>query len=140
MLLRTDWAQLGSLHSRSQMGLQSTVPWGLKSCESLAALEVPDASLTWLGYHQGVQLRPSTRAPTRGRSMRRDHLLAGDWLPRGSIPGENAREARKELQASYGLISEVLEHHFCHILWVRQDQAQPRFKARGIGVHLLMGG
>lgn len=36
------------------------------------------------------------------------------------------------------LISEVLEHHFCHILWVKHDQAQPRFKARGTGAHLLL--
>lgn len=60
-------------------------------------------------------------------------------FPGGASQESFPREPDRRCQTSYGLILEVLEHHFCHIQLAKQAQARPRIKARGIGVYLLVG-
>lgn len=99
-------------------------------------MDVPDGSLTWLGCHLGAQLRPSAKSPTRGLSMWLGHLIAWQLA---SQRAHHIEEARQKLQGFLlpilGSVGTSLSSHPIG----QAGQAQPRFKASRIGVHLLMG-
>lgn len=67
------------------------------------------------------------------------HCLVG-WVPSASISGERAHWPSGSCIAFYDTALEIIEHHFCCILFVKSvRKSHPDWKERGNRLHLSMG-
>lgn len=117
-------------------GIAVRCHWGLKPDCSGSPGYLPHLARLSSGSSANVVLQSTYTWPLHVAWP--SHSMATGF-PGGASQESFPREPDRRRKTSYGLILEVLERHFSHIQLVKQAQALPRFKARGIAVHLLIG-